>query len=190
MNFTDSLPPFLQNEVVLFTGIALGLVLFSLGGAFLYREIRGRPSAPPPPPDGDASDSVIYRNSAGTTRTMDSSPSGILGGIARAGRSRSSGPGGTSIISGSHAPNAAPTRDQQIEPELRMAGFYRPSALAEYKSVRAMLIVLPLVFAAAIALFTEPAQMPLVVVGGLLCSALGYSIPRVYINLAAGSPTP
>jgi len=73
----------------------------------------------------------------------------------------------------------------QIEPELRRAGYYRPTALAEYKSVRALLIIMPLVGAAALALVIDRSRVPTVFLGGLLLSALGFSVPRIYVNSVA-----
>src|SRR5262245_20655152 len=45
-----------------------------------------------------------------------------------------------------------------LQRELRSAGYYRPTALMEYAAVRAVLIILPLIGAAALALFTEDWQ--------------------------------
>ncbi|MCE9534494.1 MAG: type II secretion system F family protein, partial [Planctomycetes bacterium] len=74
---------------------------------------------------------------------------------------------------------------EQIEPELRRAGYYRPTALAEYKSVRALLIIMPLVVAAGIALVIDRPRVPSVFVGGLILAGLGYSVPRLYVNMVA-----
>lgn len=193
-NILSFLPEFLRNEVMFFLIIVVGFALFCVVGMWLVREIRGkspseRRDSVTPGTASDPSLSAIYRGSAGTTRTMDSSPSGILGSNLRtAGRPPGSiGTIGTSIIAGSDmTSNFGIDRDrEQIEPELRQAGYYRPSALAEYKSVRALLVLLPLMGAAGISLTVEPAQMPSIMIAGVVMAALGYSIPRVYINSRA-----
>jgi len=195
----NMLPEFMRNEVMFFMIIVVGFALVMSIGMFIARELRGpaRRRAgnasvhevlfTPTAAEG-GSMSAVYRGSASATRTMDSSPSGILGAISRAG-GRAPVSVGTSIITGSgEIPQYGSNRDrEQIEPELRQAGFYRPTALAEYKTVRALLVLMPLVFAAAIALFVEPPQMPSVAIGGLLMAGLGYSIPRVYISMRARS---
>ena len=193
------LPEFMRNEVMFFMIVVVGFAFVVTLTMWLARELRGgsrqrkaggsvhdsmfvQTSAP----DG-GSMSAVYRGSAGATRTMDSSPSGILGAISRTGGRIPTA--GTSIITGSSLGSQyGENRDrEQIEPELRQAGYYRPSALAEYKSVRALLVLFPLVAAAGVALFVEPTQMPSVVLGGVLMAALGYSIPRVYISMRASS---
>jgi tight adherence protein C len=70
----------------------------------------------------------------------------------------------------------------ELEQELKAAGFYRPTALMEYRAVRAVLTLLPLFFGGALALLAEPAAMPMIAVGAVIASALGFSLPRVYIN--------
>jgi tight adherence protein C len=193
MDFLSSLPEVFQNETIFFLAIVLGLLFFGLLGAWLFRELRGptrqRPASKAPSGGGptDASLSGVYRGSAGATRTMDSSPSGILGSINRP-VGRASQTPGTSIISGTSgqgAPLGSQRDREQIEPELRQAGYYRPTALAEYRSVRALLVLFPLLVAAIVAQFVEPAVIPSVAVYGIVLAALGYSIPRVYVNIVA-----
>jgi pilus assembly protein TadC len=194
---SNLLPEFLRNETMFFMVIAVGIALVFVLAMWLIRELRGGRTARPRGPSdsiviggtraGESGQGDAYRGSAGVTRTMDSSPSGILGSIARAGGSRPSVTHGTSIITGSSlTPTYGQDRDrEQIEPELRQAGFYRPSALAEFKSVRAMLVLMPLCVAAAVALMVEPYEMPVVGIGGVVCAALGSSVPRVYIAVSA-----
>jgi tight adherence protein C len=80
------------------------------------------------------------------------------------------------------------TRDrEEILPELLRAGYYSESALAQYRAIRAVLILSPLFAAGAIALLVTPTQMPYVGLGGLLLAVVGYSIPRVYVTLKAQS---
>jgi Flp pilus assembly protein TadB len=74
---------------------------------------------------------------------------------------------------------------EQILPELLRAGFYRPTALTEYQALRTAFILTPLVAAAAACQLVEPRQMPWVILGGLLLAAVGFSAPRVYVNLMA-----
>jgi tight adherence protein C len=70
-----------------------------------------------------------------------------------------------------------------LERELRSAGYYRPTALMEYAALRGLLVVVPLLGAAVIALFfTESLNTGIYVwVGGIILAVLGYSIPRVYL---------
>src|SRR5580704_8734233 len=107
----DLLTEILHSEVMFFALVVLAIGFVGLVGMWLVREIRG--PAPAKPADGDASLSGVYRGSAGTTRTMDSSPSGILGAINRSGggTGRSTQPT-TSIVSGSsQSPGFGATRD-------------------------------------------------------------------------------
>ena len=69
-----------------------------------------------------------------------------------------------------------------LQRELIDAGYYRPTALMEYAALRAVLVFVPLLAAAAVAVFVEPAQIPAVAIGGALIALLGYSMPRVYLN--------
>jgi tight adherence protein C len=78
---------------------------------------------------------------------------------------------------------------EEILPELVRAGLYGPSSLAEYRAVRAVLILLPLFTAAAIALLVQPRHIVYVALGGVILSALGYSLPRLYIAIKAAART-
>ncbi len=69
-----------------------------------------------------------------------------------------------------------------LERELRSAGYYRPTALMEYAALRGMLVLLPLLAAAALALFTESLQTGLYVWGGgIILAILGFSLPRIFL---------
>jgi tight adherence protein C len=70
-----------------------------------------------------------------------------------------------------------------LERELRSAGYYRPTALMEYAALRGMLVLVPLLVAAAVALlFTESLQTGLYVWGGgVLVAILGFSLPRIFL---------
>jgi tight adherence protein C len=77
------------------------------------------------------------------------------------------------------------TSGTELELELRDAGYYRPTALMEYRAIRAVLVILPLVAAGVLMLLVEREQMLLVGVLGLIGAVLGFSLPRVYINQRA-----
>jgi pilus assembly protein TadC len=73
-----------------------------------------------------------------------------------------------------------------LQQELREAGYYRPTALTEYAALRAMLVILPLLAAAVLALFTETPNMGLYIWGGgIILAILGYSVPRVILYYQA-----
>jgi tight adherence protein C len=71
----------------------------------------------------------------------------------------------------------------EIQVELRSAGFYQPTALTEYRAVRSVLVVLPLLLALVVAMLSEPTQMVPVLTAGLIGAVLGFSLPRVYVAL-------
>lgn len=75
----------------------------------------------------------------------------------------------------------------QIGPELLRAGYYSPRALSDYRAVRAVLIFSPLFAAATLAMLVPPEVIPRVALVGVILSALGYSVPRLYIYLRAAS---
>lgn len=78
------------------------------------------------------------------------------------------------------------TRDrEEVLPDLLRAGVYGASALAEYRAIRAVLILVPLFVAAAVALLVETPQIPWVVGVGIFFAVLGFSLPRVYISMKA-----
>lgn len=69
-----------------------------------------------------------------------------------------------------------------LQRELRIAGFYRPSALEEYAALRTVLILVPLLTAGVVALFVETTTQALWSWGlGLVGAILGYSLPRIYL---------
>jgi tight adherence protein C len=73
-----------------------------------------------------------------------------------------------------------------LQRELRAAGYYKPTALMEYAAVRACLIILPIVTAGALALFTDDGREAVIIwlIGGIL-AILGFSLPRVYLHYKA-----
>jgi Flp pilus assembly protein TadB len=73
-------------------------------------------------------------------------------------------------------------RDElQIEPELRRAGYYDKRALGRFQLIRALLVAVPLCVTAFLAVLAEPSQVVRVVMYGAVVTALGFSLPRVYI---------
>jgi tight adherence protein C len=73
-----------------------------------------------------------------------------------------------------------------LQRELRAAGYYKPTALMEYAAVRTCLIILPLLAAGAIALFTdEKGDLWWIWGAGALASVLGFSLPRIYLHYRA-----
>ena len=66
--------------------------------------------------------------------------------------------------------------------ELRAAGYYSAGALTSYLALRNVLIVLPLLVAGILALIFEPADFPLIAIVGVIVAALGFSLPRLYIQ--------
>lgn len=76
-----------------------------------------------------------------------------------------------------------------LQRELIDAGYYRPTALMEYAALRAVLVFVPLLATAAVAVFVNPPQIPAVAIGGAVLALLGYSVPRVYLNYLARSRT-
>jgi tight adherence protein C len=72
-----------------------------------------------------------------------------------------------------------------LQRELIDAGYYRPTAVMEYAALRAVLVFVPLLAAAALAVFVEPSQIPGVAIGGAMIALMGYSLPRVYLNYLA-----
>jgi tight adherence protein C len=70
----------------------------------------------------------------------------------------------------------------ELTRELRDAGYYRPTALLEYRAVRALLVLIPLFATGAIALLVDQPYMPVVAGVGLAVAGLGFSLPRVWLN--------
>jgi tight adherence protein C len=70
----------------------------------------------------------------------------------------------------------------ELQRELRVAGFYRPSAMVEYLALRSLFVFLPLIIAGVYALYTESTTQALWAWGGgILVAILGFSVPRVYL---------
>jgi tight adherence protein C len=76
--------------------------------------------------------------------------------------------------------------ESALKRELRAAGFYKRTAVIEYLAVRACLIILPLVVAAVLALYTEEiTSAAWIWVGGVILAVLGFSLPRIYLYYKA-----
>ena len=74
---------------------------------------------------------------------------------------------------------------EEILPELVRAGVYAPTALAEYRAVRAVLVLTPLFAAAAVALLVQQRYIPYVALGGMVLAMLGFALPRLYVTIRA-----
>ena len=72
---------------------------------------------------------------------------------------------------------------EELQQDLRAAGYYRRTALLEYTAVRALLVVVPLIATGVVALLLPAPRLPWVVGLGLMATLLGYSLPRVYLSV-------
>lgn len=72
-----------------------------------------------------------------------------------------------------------------LQRELIDAGFYRPTAVMEYVALRTVLLFVPLIGTALVALLVEPRQVPIVAFVGIVLALLGYSLPRIFLNYLA-----
>jgi tight adherence protein C len=72
-----------------------------------------------------------------------------------------------------------------LQKSLRNAGFYRATALVSYRALRTLLVLLPLVAGAVLALLVPARNVAAVLLGAAAASLLGYSVPRVYVALRA-----
>jgi len=78
---------------------------------------------------------------------------------------------------------------EELQPLLRQAGFYRPSALVQYRAVRAALVFGPLLVGAAAAAVAPADRIAPIGFAGLLLAALGYALPRVGLAALAAQRT-
>jgi tight adherence protein C len=72
-----------------------------------------------------------------------------------------------------------------LQRDLLDAGFYRPTALMEYRAVRTVLMVVPLLAGGILTLLVPPPDMPYMAFLSLMISALGFSLPRLYLRSRA-----
>ena len=78
---------------------------------------------------------------------------------------------------------------EELQPLLRQAGFYRPSALVQYRAVRAALVFGPLLLAATAAAVAPTGAIAYLAFSGLLLAALGYALPRAGLAALAAART-
>src|SRR5689334_7693415 len=69
-----------------------------------------------------------------------------------------------------------------VKKELSEAGFYQPDALTEFRAVRAVLVLVPLLMTGGLATIATRADMGRLLIAGVILSGLGYAIPRLYIQ--------
>jgi tight adherence protein C len=69
-----------------------------------------------------------------------------------------------------------------MQRELREAGFYQPQALTEYRAMRAVLVLMPLIVAGILAFLGQRADIGRTVLAGGVLACLGYAVPRLYIQ--------
>ena len=78
------------------------------------------------------------------------------------------------------------SRDQaQVLPQLKRAGYYRPSALMEFQAIRTALVLIPLLMAITAAMLLPKDDIPRVLALGLIGALLGFALPRIYIGVRA-----
>lgn len=77
------------------------------------------------------------------------------------------------------------SRQDALRKELREAGYYRPTALLEYRALRTVFIILPIFAALVACIFIDNARVGPVLGIGALAAILGFSLPRLYVNYVA-----
>jgi tight adherence protein C len=78
---------------------------------------------------------------------------------------------------------AEPEPRSRLAQDLLRAGYYHPNAVAQFNSLRFVLILIPLVVAGAIAYMANPAFITRIGMLGIVGAALGFSLPRIYLNI-------
>lgn len=76
---------------------------------------------------------------------------------------------------------------EAIERDLRRAGYYSSTALVEYMASRNTLIVLVMISTGILAVLADPTgPVPgMIIVGGVITTVLGYSVPRLVLGSQA-----
>ncbi len=74
-----------------------------------------------------------------------------------------------------------PSVNADLQNDLRSAGFYRPTAIVEYRAVRNLLVLVAVFGTAIVALLVPNPLVIRVLLGGLVVTGLAYSLPRVYL---------
>lgn len=75
--------------------------------------------------------------------------------------------------------------ESELRNDLRAAGYYRPSAVMEYKAIRTVLVLVPLFAGGFLALGVDRPKTLLVLLGTVFSAMFGYSIPRVILYFRA-----
>lgn len=81
-------------------------------------------------------------------------------------------------------PISTETRAELVQ-ELRDAGYYRPSALTEFRAIRTLAVLIPLFAGVVTALFLDNTWLVTVAVASLAASALGFALPRIALHWMA-----
>jgi tight adherence protein C len=68
-----------------------------------------------------------------------------------------------------------------LQNDLRSAGYYRPTAVIEYRAIRNLLVLLFVLATGAAALLLPGQILPQVVAVGLVVAGLAFSLPRVFL---------
>jgi tight adherence protein C len=68
-----------------------------------------------------------------------------------------------------------------LQKELVQGGFYQPGASQDYRAARAVLVVVPLIAGAVLALVSPQVVAPRILAYTVVGAILGYSLPRVYL---------
>lgn len=71
--------------------------------------------------------------------------------------------------------------------ELRAAGYYRPTAVREYRALRNLSVLIAILATATIALLVPAASALNVLLGGLIVVGLAFSVPRLVVAVRARS---
>ncbi len=71
----------------------------------------------------------------------------------------------------------------ELQADLTAAGFYRRAALQEYRALRTVLVLAPLLIGAAASLFFEGRRYLIVMSVSAIAALLGFSLPRIYIQM-------
>jgi tight adherence protein C len=74
---------------------------------------------------------------------------------------------------------------EDLQKSLRNAGFYRATALVSYRALRSVLVLLPLLAGAAVAVLVPARHVSAVLLTAAALAVLGFSLPRVYVSFRA-----
>lgn len=70
---------------------------------------------------------------------------------------------------------------EELRKELRLAGYYRPTALLEFGALRFVLVTGACLVSGLLAVLLPAAATRTVLIGGLIAAGLGFSLPRVFL---------